>query len=332
MHPRSRDPALPPPSRRHRRTHSDDSPAANARAHSTRHRLPPLQPGPSPPQQAPAVLHTEGTRQLSHRADRAAPSLCLALPGPVPPQPAPGSPRRPVPQCAPADKDPPARCPWRSSPAPAPRGGDWDGRREGGPRSCRHRDSPPGTGGKAGWGTGVTGGAGRAAAPGAVPGGSPWRPGLAGCGCPSYSRRGTWIKGSSGTWQGQTTSSSSAPTGTGCSSTASSATVSSGKGRGVTPSRCLLSPWQRRRRRHATRPARLRAPHTRSGRNARRHGSGARPAGFAETRRGVARSRALPPTLSPITGRAGPWRGRVRPRGAAFEPERGPAAAARPYR
>uniref|UniRef100_A0A8D0ET48 Uncharacterized protein n=1 Tax=Strix occidentalis caurina TaxID=311401 RepID=A0A8D0ET48_STROC len=35
-----------------------------------------------------------------------------------------------------------------------------------------------------------------------------------------------------------------------------------GKGRGVTPSRCrhLPSPWQRRRRQHATRPARLRSP------------------------------------------------------------------------
>lgn len=64
----------------------------------------------------------------------------------------------------------------------------------------------------------------------AVPGGSPRRPARAGRDCPSYSRRGTWIKGSAGTWRGQPTSFSSAPTGAGCSSPASTATVSSGDG------------------------------------------------------------------------------------------------------
>lgn len=168
------------------------------------------------------------------------PLFVWRCPARCPPQPAPGypappPPRRPVPQGAPADEDPLRPLPPAELPGfPARRlPGGATGGREGGPCACRRRGAPRparprrARGGKAGWGRG---GAGRVAASGAVPGGSPWRPGLAGCGCPSCSRRGTWIKGSSGTWQGQTTSSSSAPTETGCSSPASPATVSSGEG------------------------------------------------------------------------------------------------------
>lgn len=90
------------------------------------------------------------------------------------------------------------------------------------PRSCRARRARGG---------GAEGRGGRGRASGgrsAVPGGFPRRP--AGRGCPSYSRRGTWIEGSAGTWRGRPTCSSSAPTGAGCSSPASTATVSSGDG------------------------------------------------------------------------------------------------------
>lgn len=220
---------------------------------------------------------------------------------------------------------PRGRCPRRSSPASLGAAGGRPLCLKGGPppSSARPRRA---RGGKAGWGRG---GAGRAAASGAVPGGSPWRPGLAGCGCPSYSRRGTWIKGSSGTWQGQTTSSSSAPTGTGCSSPASTATVSSG-GRGAEspPPAAAASPLHGSGGAGSTQLARLgsaplRGPHTRSGRNARCRGSEGRPDGFAATRRGLARTRSLPFSRQSQGGR-----GRGAARAAAFKPERGRLAAA----
>uniref|UniRef100_A0A663EM21 Uncharacterized protein n=1 Tax=Aquila chrysaetos chrysaetos TaxID=223781 RepID=A0A663EM21_AQUCH len=73
----------------------------------------------------------------------------------------------------------------------------------------------------------------------------------------------------------------------------------------------------------------LRGPHTRSGRNARRRGSGGRPDGFAATRRGLARTRSLPFSRQSQGGR-----GRGAARAAAFKPERGRLAAvsAGPYR
>lgn len=203
-------------------------------------------------------------------------SLSLsALPGPLPPQPAPGSPLLPpIP--------PPL-------PGGAPRG-------RGGP--CAAPVAQPGT--MRGW----KGGAGSAAAAGAVPGGSPWRPGLAGGGCPSYSRRGTWIKGSAGTGPGQPTSSSSAPTGAGCSSPASTATVSWGRG-AISPARRRRppAPWQRRLR---SGPA-----HTL---RAERAAAAAGPTRTPSLRHaGAWRAQPLPPSPSPMAGR-----GR-----AAFEPERG---------
>lgn len=202
-------------------------------------------------------------------------------------------------------------------------------------------EEPPARPGPTGHGEGGVGEerGGKGGCPGAVPGGSPWRPGLAGCGCSSYSRRGTWIKGSSGIWQSQTTSSSSAPTGTGCSSPASTATVSSGDGARSHPLPLPPPPLSMAAAAPAARnspgSAPLRGPHTRAGRNARRRGGGARPDGFAEARRGLARTRSLPFSRQSQGGRD---RGTVRaaPPGGAFKRERAglaaAAAALRPYR
>lgn len=221
------------PSRRYRRTRSSrgehPSPERAPPAPSPSW-APPAAPQPryltSPPQQAPGrTPHGALTSTFSPGG----PSRSLSLSGAARPA-TPLSPHQ-GPPLPPPRGGRYLKAPRRTrTPAELPGGG---GREGGGGRcACRRRGAPaspapPARGGKAGWGRG---GAGRAAASGAVPGGSPWRPGLAGGGCPSYSRRGTWIKGSSGTWQGQTTSSSSAPTGTGCSSPASPATVSSGEG------------------------------------------------------------------------------------------------------
>lgn len=153
----------------------------------------------------PAASHPGRTRQLSRREDAAAAALCLAQAGaarPGAPQPAQGRlpPRYLGP---PGPRPPPPAALPRSPGARRARGGGAEGR----------------------------GGQGRASGGrSAVPGGSPRRPARAGRDCPSYSRRGTWIKGSAGTWRGQPTSFSSAPTGAGCSSPASTATVSSGDG------------------------------------------------------------------------------------------------------
>lgn len=134
------------------------------------------------------------------------------------------------------------------------------------------------------------GGAGSAA----VPGGSPWRPGLAGGRCPSYSRRGTWIKGSAGTGPGQPTSSSSAPTEAGCSSPASTATVSWGRG-AISPARRRRppAPWQRRLRSGPVHTLR-----------AERAAAAAGPARTPSLRHaGAWRAHPLPPSLSSMAGR-----------------------------
>lgn len=182
--------------------------------------VPPGSPRPPPrarsPGTAPRRVPQGGHTATFSPQERAVPSLCLRCPARCP-----LSPHRGPRSCR--------RSPRRSSPGP------------GGP--CAAPAAQPGTmrEGK--------GGAGSAAAAGAVPGGSPWRPGLPGGGCPSYSRRETWIKGSAGTGQGQPTSSSSAPTGAGCSSPASTATVSWGRG-AISPARRRRppAPWQRRLR------------------------------------------------------------------------------------